>query len=142
MSYLGRLAPEVTPNRGVAAGCSMATTMVKIYVLLVFDAFVAAHPAITFNAYIDDFKLSACGRRCVSLPLLIDAGRDLARRVTDDLHAALAPKKAACVASNLDIVRLLRRALGPLGGPSIPSAISLGIDFTAGAPATRGGGRS
>ena len=61
-------------SRGVVAGCSLATTLVKLYLLRRLDQFVLRHPRVDMNVFIDDFGLATSGT---------------AERSTKDLTAAL-----------------------------------------------------
>ena len=57
----GRIAPPLAADRGVIAGCGLATTWVKVYCWKPLKQFTARHPQVTLDAYIDDFTLSAKG---------------------------------------------------------------------------------
>ena len=43
----------------IIAGCGMATTLLKVYMLRVFDALSRYHPDVEIHAYVDDVDLSA-----------------------------------------------------------------------------------
>ena len=47
----------VRPNRGIAPGCSFATTLVKVYCIQPFDEVVEKHPDVDFDIYIDDLQM-------------------------------------------------------------------------------------
>ena len=59
------VAKAVSPNRGIAPGCSIATTLVKVYYIETLDEFVKecaqkfGESAVGFQAYIDDFLIEA-----------------------------------------------------------------------------------
>ena len=63
------IANPISPNRGIAAGCSLATTLVKVYYLVALDrlndeCILASKPHLGkcfFDAYIDDFQISSQG---------------------------------------------------------------------------------
>ena len=62
------VAQPIKPNRGIGPGCSMATTLVKVYYLSALDDFVSKcdhtiRGAIDFNAYIDDFQIAMRGAK-------------------------------------------------------------------------------
>ena len=73
----GVVAPPIHPSRGVAAGCGLATTMVKLVCLECFDRLQTKHPGVKVDAYIDDIALTAEGSEADVLGKLIPALRDL-----------------------------------------------------------------
>eukprot|EP00973_Karenia_brevis_P065605 9121577-Karenia_brevis.AAC.1 len=95
----------VRPNRGVAPGCSWATTMVKT---------------------------STQGSQDRVAERLIAAAIDLREAVHQDIKAELATAKAATVATSDRLAKRIRRALGVDGGCDVDSTAALGIDFSCG----------
>ena len=133
LSYQGLVASQRYANRGVVPGCSIATTIVKVYCLQPFDCFCRDFPETRLDAYIDDFQLSAAGPRKALICSFLSAAKGLRSAIQDGLGVPLASEKAAVVATSAELTRTVRDALGEDGGRSeLESAITLGIDFDAG----------
>eukprot|EP00959_Pyramimonas_sp_CCMP1952_P234325 4896140-Pyramimonas_sp.AAC.1 len=60
MVLCGVLAPPVFGDHGVIAGCSIATTMIRVFGLESFDSVVLG-PSTTLDVYIGDSGLNAVG---------------------------------------------------------------------------------
>ncbi len=119
-------------ERGIIAGCSFATILVKIFYMRKLDAMVEEVPrSVNIDAYIDDLALSAEGPRSKVAADIIKA-HDIMRRVlTVELGCSLAQHKAAIVASDREVGRRIATALRneeALTG----TAVNLGMDITAG----------
>ena len=84
-------------RRGVIAGCSLATTLVKVYMWKVFDAARALYPGIRLKVYLDDILLQWVGRagegRFVRIEVLIQAVKHYGSAIRTDLEALLNTNK-------------------------------------------------
>ena len=122
----------VSPNRGIAPGCSFATSLVKAYCMQPFDEVVAMHPSVDFDVYIDDLQIAAQGSQDQVAERIVAAAVDLKRAVQDEIMAELAQHKAATVATSTRLAKRIRRALGDDGGIEVSDTTALGIDFSCG----------
>ncbi len=123
---------EVHPRRGIIAGCSFATTLVKVFYLRRLDQLSKEIPAsVKVDAYIDDLALTAEGPRARVGADLAVAHRALIRALTRDLHCKIARQKTAIVASHRDVGKSIAAALGQEDALA-SSAVNLGTDVTAG----------
>ena len=48
-------------NRGVVAGCSLATTLVKLYVVRNLDKLVETFPSVKWNVFLNDVAVACAG---------------------------------------------------------------------------------
>jgi hypothetical protein len=138
---LGRdIATEgVRPDRGIAPGCHLATTLVKVYCLLPFDGVARRHPEVDLDIYIDDLQISARGEPEQVEDKVCEAAADLREVVQLEIVANLAEAKAAVVASSGALAGAIRRRLGKDGGTDKETTVALGIDFASGRKTRRGG---
>ena len=125
------VATPVTPNRGIPPGCVWACTLVKVYYLRAFDAFVARHQQVLLDVFVEDIQCATHGEEEAVVDRLTEAIEDLDAVVKHEIHARLVPSKAACVASSARLARKLRAALGELAGSPVDVTEALGIDFAA-----------
>ncbi len=127
------VAAELWADRGVVAGCSLATTFTRAYTIEAYDGFVARNPAVALDNYIDDNVLSAQGPREHVVRVLRRAAADLDRTVREELLCKVARRKTKIVAADAEVGRRLRDAAeAAIGGELAPSASDLGIDYAAG----------
>ncbi len=137
------VAPEVHAGRGVIAGCSLATTLVKLYTVASYDELAARCPDVAFTNYIDDNVLCATGPPQKVKEVLIDATRIMNRIVEDDLGCRIARRKTRVVASDDGLAVAIRRGIRlEAGGEAAASAPNLGIDFAVGRCRGRHGKKS
>ena len=81
ISKAGRVAPPISATRGVIAGCSLATTWVKVYCLQPTLRYTNLHDC-KLNAYIDDLTVSLVADTADELEeKMVKAGLDLYRLV-------------------------------------------------------------
>ncbi len=126
---------------GIVAGCSMATTLVKIYCLQPFDSVCAAWPRVDFDFYIDDLTGSAVGSDAEVLHNLDGAAKCLRKAIKEELCCNLALEKGAVVASSKPLAAKVRKMLGIAGGLEVASAVNLGVDFAPGVCRSRHGSK-
>ena len=116
---------------GIIAGCSFATTLIRVFVLTAFDQLVLPR-SVTFDAYIDGMGINAIGSIrtiCKDLP---GVASQLKGVIDDLLHSDISLDKAGFVSSSKEVSRHVQKRLGGLGGQHSESVVNLGIDDTAG----------
>ncbi len=133
MVLQGRVARELYPTRGVVAGCSLATTLVKVFYVRSFDTFIArAPPGVILDAYIDDATLSMVGGTREVIIHLTRAHEELAAIVRGELQCEFAEGKTAITASSREVAEAISKAVGMPQTASGPQCF-LGVDNAAGA---------
>lgn len=128
------IAMAVIPNRGMPPGCSWAGTLVKVYYIGPFDAYITRHPQVGLDVYVDDIQDSATGTDEAITTRLTEATEDFNSLVEHQIESSLVPTKAAVVASSDKLACKLRAALGELAGASVNVTEALGIDFASARP--------
>ncbi len=127
------VAEEVYADRGVVAGCSLATTLTKVYTLEAYDHLVEQCPEAQFDNYIDDNVISAEGGKDRVVEVLTRATNLLNDLVTGDLHCKISRRKTRIIAAHNDVgARLRNMTERAVGGTLAPSAPNLGTDYAAG----------
>ncbi len=130
----GRLAKEVHPRRGIIAGCSFATTYVKVMMVRALDRAVSKMPdGVTLDAYIDDLALAAVGTKEQVASKLAEAHKILREVVREELGCEFAHDKTAIVATCPHVANRLREQVG-VQGNIFEAAPNLGIDAPAAKP--------
>ena len=128
----GKAAP-IYPRCGVIAGCALAKSLVAVYYLPVMDAFVARHPRVEVDVYVDDLTLAVSGDSVDGVvATLAAAAHDLFEVITGELQCSIAPGNEAVVASSADLAARARLAIGPFAGKVCSHTPSLGVDFGSG----------
>ncbi len=51
----------IMPTRGFMAGCSRALALIKVVMIRRMDAYVARHPRVNLDLYVDDVEMQAIG---------------------------------------------------------------------------------
>ncbi len=130
----GRIARELTARDGVGAGCGLACTYVKIYVLEPMDRLVQRlPPTVSMDLHVDDYALSCEAGSEDQVARDLTAAQGLLKEVIEgELGAAISVPKAAMVASSLKLAKAIGAAVGELAGPIRRAAPNLGTDATAG----------
>ncbi len=128
----------VHPTRGFMAGCARALALIKVLMIRRMDAYVARHPRVNLDWYVDDVELQAVGTRRI-VQTISAAVADL-REVLRQLGFALANEKARVIASDNDLVQEIVEATGGSAGRAAGAAIKLGVELTSGKRAGRVGG--
>ncbi len=129
------IAQEIHADKGIIAGCSLATTFVKAYVIEAYDDFVQQVPGVRFDSYIDDNVISMEGKELHVEKLITRAANIMADIVRERLMCRIAKRKTHVVATKEDLGRrILEQVRGRVGGEQQVTAPSLGIDYTAGIP--------
>ena len=109
----GRTARELYPRKGIVAGCSLATTLVKVYYAKAFDELRARLPrAMSFDVHIDDIIMTMVGRPEEVVESLAAAHEELRRTITLVLKGRVAEAKTNAVGSTREVATGLCRRLG------------------------------
>ena len=126
-------AKAVYTRQGIVAGCSLATSLVKVFVVQPMDAVISIlPPAVGVDMYIDDVSVHALGSEAA---LRRDVG-DAVAMIRDTLQTEVGPvswEKAGLVSSSALVGRLLQRRFPGFLGSLPPSPFKLlGTDVRAG----------
>ncbi len=128
----------VHPTRGFMAGCARALALIKVLMIRRMDAYVARHPRVNLDWYVDDVELQAVGTQRI-VQVVKDAATDL-REVLGQLGFALAGEKARVIASSDEIAEEIVEVTGGMAGRAAGRAIKLGVELTSGRRTGRIGG--
>jgi hypothetical protein len=104
------VAEELFADRGIIAGCSLATTLTRVYALDTYDEFVRRCPEVHFDNYIDDNVISAEGPPEKVARVLGQAAVQLHHLVTEQLRCTISRRKAKIVAAGQEVGRKLKTA--------------------------------
>eukprot|EP00959_Pyramimonas_sp_CCMP1952_P025802 541910-Pyramimonas_sp.AAC.1 len=111
---------------GVVAGCSMATSFIRVFALAAFDHMSAGLAFGTdFDACIDDACLSRTGTVPEVVEALVSSSVSLHKAVTQELGCTLALDKVGGVCSHKFVAIQLEGRLGELRGKPSASAVNL-----------------
>ena len=109
---------------GVIAGCSMATTFVRIYVMPVFDTLDIPR-SVMLDIYIDDYGMSSVDLEHIVRQDLKEAAVSVMQAIQQDMCCSVSEDKSAVVASNSRLGKDLSAFLGVYAGPKpAPSAVT------------------
>ena len=121
-------------SHGIVAGCSFATTLIRVNSLAALDQ-IKWPICVTYALYIDDNAVHAIGSESEVIEGLVSASQQLVIAISDGIGATLADDKGALIASNKRVGLKIQRILGEaLAGPLVASAPNLGVDDTVGRP--------
>ena len=119
---------------GIVAGCSLATTLVSVYTMPVYDSFAVAWGNVRLGVMIDDAPLQVASKSADEVvDTLAHAGEDLLEKIEVDLCCKVNLDKAAVVASTRALGKRVLARFGVLGGALKDTTPNLGADFGAGA---------
>ena len=136
----GLVSSFLEPTAGILAGCSKATSLLRLYLLDLMHSNIGSHPSVSLNIYIDDLALDASADNKQELvSLLTDAARDISFDLDNTIQLPIARQKSAVIANSTSTACLLRRCLGELGGPRLGVVRPLGVDYSGGKPPTQKG---
>ena len=122
---------ELHPTRGGAAGCGLATTMVKLSCLDAFEKLQKRHANVKVDVYIDDITFTSEGSEAVVLERLVSALKDLIDVVQDELSCNIECSKAAVVSSNDVLTKRIQNACGIQCDDKV-TVPNLGVGFSCG----------
>eukprot|EP00959_Pyramimonas_sp_CCMP1952_P032819 688040-Pyramimonas_sp.AAC.2 len=128
--------------KGVIAGCSIATTLVRIYLVLDPGSRLTLPRSVTLDAYIDDCALTCMGSVETVVRDLASASRALHRVLALDCKCSLwidrnsgvAADAACLISSSAQVAHRLRVVLGSLAGITTVGVANLGIGDAQGKP--------
>ncbi len=126
----GCLTEGVLTDRGVVAGCSIATSIVKLVLVEVIDDVKNKFPRLLLFNYLDDLTLLWRGFRLSQLQRLADAVEYLVTRLERTLDARVSRSKTVIVGSSSDIVRTLAVSLFQYGFQTEHEVRMLGFDMS------------
>ncbi len=129
----------VSPTRGFMAGCARALALVKVLMVRRMDAYVARHPRVTLDIYVDDVELQAVGTERI-IETMAKAVEDLREVLVDDLGFPLADEKARVIGSTEEIKSGIIAATGGAAGVGAERAVKLGVELGSGKRIGRRGG--
>ncbi len=154
LSMNGALARPLAARDGVLAGCGLAMTLTKVFVVEALDRVVAAlspppllppptmpeeeQDAIV-DLYVDDIAATAEGTSSEVVKKMTRAVEVLKHEIVEVLGCGIEVGKAAIVASSAQLAAELKRKFGALAGPTrepARAATNLGIDYAPGRPRT------
>ncbi len=135
----GAMSRPVKATRGFIAGCAWAAACVRVTLQRKLEAFVARHPHVDGELYIDDAELQAVGQGRSVARDLAAAALDLAE-VLSDIGYALADDKAVVITSHETVTSEIIRLTRGLAGKEQKVAEKLGVEYTAGRRRPRIGG--
>jgi hypothetical protein len=129
---LGQLVLDsLFPERGIAAGCSLATVWVQVYSLGPLRCWAIVHPQVGLSVFIDDLTGESSDTEPHKLVGCLAAGAAaLQDCITHELGCKVALHKSALVASSDIVLQRLKRAFGTFAGVAKSSAPNLGIVFS------------
>ena len=119
---------------GVVAGCPLATTLVAVYTVAVYDACLPKMPGIHLSVMIDDLSVQTSGKvEADIVDRLAGAGEVLYEAIEDELGCSISFPKAAVVASTQRLGKRLLSRFGIAWGQNLGTTVqNLGSDFSAG----------
>ncbi len=134
------VAEELHAERGVIAGCSLATTLTRVYTIDAYDELTLRCPAVRLDNYIDDNVLSAEGAPGEVAENLGQAAAALSEIVETQLQCRIARRKTKIIAADEKVgKRIQGMAARAIGGDIAASAPNLGTDYAAGKSRRRHG---
>ena len=121
------------PEKGITAGCGLATYWIQVYSFEPLGAWQIVHPQVPLSMFIDDLMgqtEDAHQHRVVGR--LAAAAASLHDVIDRELRCTVAQHKSALIASSDPLLERLKKAFGRFGGEAKSSAPNLGVDFFAG----------
>jgi hypothetical protein len=127
-------------TRGIAAGCSFATTLVQVLYARALRRWAARHPKVEAAVYIDDLAVQSVGREETVARRLGEAVAELGQVVAEELQCRVAPAKTQVIASSRRLRRKLTVSVGrALRGRAGGAPLAKNLGVLDGAGGARGG---
>ncbi|CAK0872580.1 unnamed protein product, partial [Prorocentrum cordatum] len=117
-----------TVNSSIVAGCSFATTLLKIVLKDVCDEFMARWPRLGLALMVDDSTIQALGSEHFVKKALVSGTLQFCRGL-EALEMKVSRKKCILVASDIKVGRSLQHSLREFSFKYVPAAKNLGVDF-------------
>ncbi len=117
----------------IVAGCTFATTLLKLVLLKALDLTSAAHNLVRLKVYVDDASVQARGLGDRAAKLVAAATRDLIEELQKpEVGLVVSTSKTHGVATNPTLGRQLAARLAASGLTTKSHTKNLGVDFAAG----------
>ena len=129
------VARPVAAEKGVVAGDSFATSLVKAYYKAPFETMLFRWQlqgrSAAFDVYLDDITLANSNESAAAVAdELIECAGDVIEVIEQDLGASVAKAKTQVVSNNMVVTRRVSRALGVLGPVRVSDPfVLLGVDL-------------
>ena len=121
------------PVKGIVAGCGHATYEVQVYVNEPLEGYMKAVEHTRLSLYIDDFTCTVMHTDKNRLVEIAAGGaRRLQEYIEGELDCIVSIPKSQIVASSNDVLRDVRRKMGPISGQHGMVIEALGVDMAAG----------
>ncbi|CAK0828723.1 unnamed protein product, partial [Prorocentrum cordatum] len=117
-----------TVNSSIVAGCSFATTLLKIVLKNVCGEFMSRWPRLGLALMVDDSTIQALGSEQFVKKALVSGTLQFCRGL-EALEMKVSRKKCILVASDIKVGRSLQRSLREFSFKYVPAAKNLGVDF-------------
>ena len=117
--------------RSIVAGCSQATTLVKVYYRRPLLSWSATWVTIQLDVYLDDFTMAIFGTEEDGF-VLVRGAKAMHELIENQLRCQVSVKKCGLAATTKKLAMNIRAGLGKLAGPGYLSYKCLGIDSVAG----------
>ena len=136
----GAFSRPIPPGRGIVAGCTWCTVLIRVLCLKPLDALTKQlrqwegtwDVVFVFRLYVDDGMISTMGPRHIVEMLHSWASKFLVEWVQGMLNKIVSRAKLQCTASDAGLRKALRCSLGPVGFKVTKDIDLLGVDATAG----------
>ena len=137
IQYEKAFSSSVFARRGIIAGCSLATTLVKVFMWRALDAASELYPSIRLRVYLDDILLQWVGHakngRFVPLATLVKAVCHYSGLIVEDLEGQLNTGKTCLISSSRQVLKMLGAKLRGMGVMAPEGCRLLGVDYGCGA---------
>ena len=121
------------PEKGIAAGCGLATYWVQVYSYEPLQVWQGAHPKVGLSMFIDDLMGETADAEPHRVVGRLTAGAAALHDAIDhELECKVAMHKSALIASSDAVLARLKKAFGKYAGSARMYAPNLGVDFFAG----------
>ena len=145
--HQGALSTAIASSRGIVAGCSAATPLVKAYYILpiigLHQSLRAQLLDVKLQVYLDDFSISTLGSPRQVAKDLVAAGRATIDTITTALFCHVVPEKTVVVASRRSIAVEIAAEIGSgKSTEAVENGVLLGCSLRQGARWRRRGART
>ena len=132
LTLKGVVSRPIVAECGIVAGCGTATSELRCLLLDVLIQHRNAHPCVNLNIIVDDLSFDVlASSRHEAVSLLTNAAFDASHGLEACSGLKIARDKSAVSSSDFAAARVVRKALGDLGGKRASTVRALGVDFWA-----------
>ena len=132
IQYEKAYSSSVFARRGIIAGRSLATTLVKVFMWRALDAASELYPSIRLRVYLDDILLQwvrhAKNGRFVPLATLAKSISHYSGLIVEDLDGQLNTSKTCLISSSRQVLKMLGARLKGMGAMAPERCKLLGVD--------------